>query len=273
MSEAAEIVPGRLYALGGTVPVDERISWLPPGRGGHESLNAYLLLEGDDALLVDTGVAYHRELVLDQLRALLPAGTRLRVFLTRAEADCLTNLDGIMTAFPISQVYAGGVHNPFDFFDEIIDEISRRKIIESYELQVTRKVPGEHITVGDGRELVIVDAPIRLLTTFWAYDAATGVLFTSDAFGHVGLADAGGPRVLGEDSGSEEIELAREWLLTKFDWFQGADTRPIREELAAVFAAYEVTALAPVHGCVLRGRETVRRHVARVDEVLADVGV
>lgn len=268
---AAEIVPGRLYALGGTVPVDGRISWLPPSAKGHESLNAYLLLGDEHAVLVDTGVAHHRDLVLAQLHELLPAGRPLAVFLTRAEADCLTNLDAIVKAFAITEVYAGGVHNPFDFFDEILDQAARDELLQSYALQVVRKEPGERITLGPDRELVILGAPVRLLTTFWAYDTGTGAMFTSDSFGHLQCRDPQA-RVLDEASPGAPPDGLREWLLTKFDWFVGADTAPVRSQLTAIFGAHDTQILAPVHGRVIHGEAIVRAQVERLDQVLADVG-
>lgn len=254
------------------MPIDGRISWLPASATGHESINAYLLREEDHALLVDTGVAYHRELVLAQLHELLPKGSALRVFLTRAEADCLTNLDAIMGEFDLAEVYAGGVLNPFDFFDEILDEVSRDELVRSYDLRVVRKEPGERIEVFRDREVVILSAPIRLLTTFWAFDTGTGTLFTSDSFGHVQLATAQDSRVLDDAEGTAGSDNVEDWLLTKFDWFAGADTGPARRQIDEIFATHAVERLAPVHGRVISGRRAVEQHVEALDQVLAAVG-
>jgi pimeloyl-ACP methyl ester carboxylesterase len=74
-----ELVPGKLYRLGGTVPMDGRLSWVPASWQGpdsllHEALNSDLLIEGDRAMLVDSGVTVHREAIVAQI-----AGARLAV--------------------------------------------------------------------------------------------------------------------------------------------------------------------------------------------------
>ena len=71
------IVPGRLYALGGTVALDGRISWFPPDATGSAPTSCYLLLDGGSALLIDTGLPVHRDVLIAQLGSLLDPATRL----------------------------------------------------------------------------------------------------------------------------------------------------------------------------------------------------
>src|SRR3954471_23112050 len=92
---AIEIVPDRLYALGGLVELDGRISW-GPNDGSLQPINAYLLLSGDAPTLIDTGLAVHRSAFAEQLRGLLPANSHLNVFLTRSEHDCCGNVGLVM---------------------------------------------------------------------------------------------------------------------------------------------------------------------------------
>ena len=54
------LVPGKLYRLGGIVPIDGRLSWRRAGLTGYEPISAFLLLEDDNALIIGTGVRLHR---------------------------------------------------------------------------------------------------------------------------------------------------------------------------------------------------------------------
>lgn len=269
-----ELVPGRLYRLGGTVPMDGRLSWVPadwqgPASGRSEALNTYLLIEGDRATLVDSGVTVHREQIIDQLESLL-AGRGLEIFLTRFEPDCLVNLPAIVRRFGVREVHGGGVSNPFDFFDDLS---TAEQLRADAGVTLHRRLPGDAVEIGTGRHLDLVATTIRLLTTFWAYDNVTKTLFTSDAFGHVAVPEANG-RVLVDDSDDPTtFEMVRDHLFTKFDWLLGAETAPLREDLAKIFQKYDVERIAPTHGGMIVGKETVARHVAWVDRALAEVVV
>jgi glyoxylase-like metal-dependent hydrolase (beta-lactamase superfamily II) len=59
---ADEIVPGRIYRLGGFIELDGRISWAPEMPGRFTPNNCYTVMEADRVYLVDTGVAAHREI-------------------------------------------------------------------------------------------------------------------------------------------------------------------------------------------------------------------
>ena len=85
---AAELVPGRVFALGGLVEIDERLSWAGRSASGLTPVNCYLIRAEQGSVLVDTGVGAHAGQVVGQLLSLLPEGSRLSVVLTRTEMDC-----------------------------------------------------------------------------------------------------------------------------------------------------------------------------------------
>src|SRR5262245_9203282 len=74
-----------LVRLGSYVELDGRVSWAPYSPGRVQPLNCYLLRKDGRAVLIDTGVAAHREIVLEQLWDRLPQDETLSVFLTRPE--------------------------------------------------------------------------------------------------------------------------------------------------------------------------------------------
>jgi hypothetical protein len=61
---------------------------------------------------------------------------------------------------------------------------------------------------------------------------------------------------------------ARPRIVCRFWWLPGARTQTLRRGIAEVFAKYEVEAIAPSFGCVIRVRDAVERHVRVMDELL-----
>jgi glyoxylase-like metal-dependent hydrolase (beta-lactamase superfamily II) len=260
-----ELVPERLYRLGSTVEADRRVSWLPPGRDGYEAMNVYLLLEDGRGLMIDTGVAVHGRTIVRQVGELLPPGAPLSVFMTRLELDCLSNLGRLAEAFGVQACYAGGRSNPFDFFDDI-----ESSTIVSQMVKLNRVVAGEEVTVSGPRGVRLVATKLRLLSTNWGYDEATGTLFTSDSFSYLGLREPGErPLANGELPTADEVY---EHMTTKFGFLPAADTTDIRAAVRDVFERHEVTTIAPGHGRIIRGADAVREHVELVDEALSMCG-
>jgi flavorubredoxin len=261
---AVEVVPGKLYGLGGIIELDERVSWVPPGTRGYEPLLSYLLLEGDQALLVDTGTGCHRDVILAQLRDLLPADAELTIALTRAEFDNALNLQEIVKAYPGTRVM--GQSRVFTSF-----------LATDPAYQVDARVdqpavPGEPIELSPTRQLRVFYAPVRVNATVWFHDVQTGVLFSSDSFGHVHLAQADESVIVDAARDRTTEADVRRHLLTKFDWLAEADISETLAALEALFQEIEVAAIAPNRGCILMGPELVKRHLELLAGVLRGIG-
>ena len=260
---AVEIVTDKLYALGGLVPLDGRISWFAPSATGYAPNWSYLLLEGDDALLIDSGLPAHREAILAQLDGLLTPEAALSILHTRiAEYDSVGNTAAICEAFRVERLLA---HFPsgllMDFESSGGETPSAEEVVPS---------AGDPVTVSGngGRAVVLVGAPLRLLLTFWAYDGETKTLFTSDSFGHVALADPSDPPFVTEADDATEPSDVRRHLYAKFDWLLGAERTALADELAAIFESHDIDTIAPMHGRVLKGRQVVDRHHDLVQQAL-----
>ena len=256
-----EIVPDRLYVLGANIPVAGNVSWVDRTHRGHQRVNCYLL-RGDSRLtLIDTGVAALREAVLDQLTSLVPPGTPLSVFLTRSEFECTGNLNAIVDTFNVTSIHTGGGTNPFDAFD-VVTSFDRNNEPSREILQ-----RGDDVMIGDG--LTVLTPVIRLLRTFWGYEASTKTLFTSDLFSHTVSAGEDGPAVIDSvGTVADGADLMRRNVYAKFPWLARARTATLRRGLAELFESREVEILAPTHGCVLKGRDVVREHVQFIDRLL-----
>lgn len=263
MSEA-EIRPhpfplagGRVWALGGSIELDGRISWVPAEARGSLPVSCYLLGEGDRHVLVDSGIALHEEAVLAQLAGLVPPGSPLSVFLTRAEFDAFGNVGPIAEAYRVDSLYTGGVSNPFDAFDFV--GLAGRG--PGAKIEIARQPPGFGIDLGPGRRLEVLAPALRILATYWVFDTATGILFTSDAFGHHR-----------PEQPADLHGAVREHLLAKFGWLRGADVEKIVASLDGIFGGRSIEVIAPGHGHPIVGSAEVQRHYRAMRSAIASLG-
>jgi hypothetical protein len=256
---AVEIVPGRLFALGGVVPLDGRVSWVAADATGHLPINCYLLLGSASALLIDTGACAHRAQVIDQLRSVLPAGSPLSVVLTRTELDCALNLPAIESEFLVNRVICTG--------GTFTIPRSSRVPVERLPLE-----PGTTTTleVAPGID-VLLHAPLyRLLPTIWVHDLAAHSLFTSDAFGHLRHIEA--DRLpAGDGDELPGIDAIRSDVLAKFDWIAHTNPDPIASDIRAVFVDGTIDVIAPTFGRVISGSRLVTGVVERLVSVITEL--
>ncbi len=56
-----EQLADNIYVLSDLEPADASRSWLPQDAAGYEPFNKFVFLEGDRALLIETGAAKHSE--------------------------------------------------------------------------------------------------------------------------------------------------------------------------------------------------------------------
>jgi flavorubredoxin len=255
----------KLVVLGGIIPLDGRVSWVPEGATGFQPSNAYLLSEGSSRLLVDSGLAVHSQEILDDLAQLIGEGGGVSMFFTRSEMDCVSNLEPIAARFDIERLFTGGVINPFDAFEDLsrLALRGRRHQIDAQRTQEGDSVArAAEIEIAPGRVLEVESPLLRLLPTFWGWDQETGTLFTSDTFTHGVMERPDGARII--DSTVEDdttVEQVAGHLYAKYEWIPRSTCGPLREWLQEKFDALDPEIIAPSRGCVLKGREVVRRHL------------
>lgn len=272
IESAVELAAGRLYALGQVEPLDGRLTWVPRDERGYQPFNAYLLLEGRSALLVDPGVPKHAATVIRQLKELLPKDATLDVFMTRSELDCGASIRAISQAVPVGTLYGGGAPaNPFAGLGWLTYAMNDDP--DDYDMRppygLSRCPVGQSLELGPDRRLEVVQAPIKVLAAYWAYDSATRTLFTSDVFGHGVLREAGEPRVA-RTAGSRD-DIARH-LFTKFDWLLQADATATLGMLDDTFSQRPVEAIAPDRGAVISGADAVREAYETVRDLIVTRG-
>jgi flavorubredoxin len=271
-TKAVELVPNRLFRIGAMMPLDGRISWVPPALRGFQPANCYVILDGKNATLIDTGPALYEDEIVGQLKDVLPKDAHLTVFVTRLEPEGLGNIGPIQARIGIDRIITGGIPNMFDSWNEIpgfVEMWNNRSDWLGDRTFMDRVATGESIPMGGSDRLLVLPAPLRILATFWVYDRETRALFTTDVFGHTSVKSPGESPVrssLAEDDTT--YESAKEQVLAKFPWVAYANNEPIDDKLTQLFAERKIEIIAPMHGAVLRGEALVNKHLDILHRVL-----
>ncbi|MDX6624087.1 MAG: hypothetical protein QOE75_2019 [Solirubrobacterales bacterium] len=269
MADPALALHETVRALSHPYAVDGRVSWHPPDVRGFAPANCYLVAEGHDALLIDTGLTIHREAVAGQLERLLGDDDCLALLVLRqGEFDSVGNLVPLVDRFGVTDLYGQ--------FDDVIGWADFHPGAVAGQGALRGPKPRSHV-VGRRDTLELGGVPrlhahrpaLRLLNTFWLYDEASRCLFTSDSFGHCTRSAEAGPWIVTAEDDPADYETVRSHLLaTRYWWIPQADVGEIRRDLASVFEAWPVETICPAWGCVLQGSEVVSRHYQLVDDVL-----
>jgi hypothetical protein len=274
----------RLYGLAHPFELDGRpVSTHPRGTQGYGQFNCYLVIEGDEALLIDTGMPAHEELVLSQLDHLLDPTTTLSLIALRgSDFASVSNSRAIAERFNIGDVMISSripteeVPGWLDFGGSWRDPTGGGALAKSGRRSLVGKreiIVKEETGSASGRVLEILRPKLMFIPTQWLYDVATRTLFTSDMFTYVWRAGDTGPWVVDDEEDIPPVEHVGDYLIgTRFWWLAGADTAPIREDLAAIWKDREIDCLGPAFGCVLRGKSVVERHLALLDQALVELG-
>lgn len=260
----AEVVPGRLYRLGGFIPLDGRISWAPTIPGCYTPHSNFIIFEQDRAYLIDTGVAAQRATVQRQIKGLVPPEMPITAFLTRGEFTCAGNLAALCIDPGIDELVSAA-RNPFAGSDEISRELEDS-------VRRTQTERGAVSALGSSKELLVIPPLIRLLSAFWVYDKVSKTMFTADLFGHIHVASLTDVPIA--DSVADDTttyEQVREHTLCRYHWLPIAETEALVSWIKKVFDTFEVDNIASTSGCVIKGRPMVEKHFGLMVELLERV--
>jgi hypothetical protein len=272
MGPITTIDPGRLYALQNLFALDGRVSSYPANARGYTVSNCYLIKEGKDAVLLDSGYVAHARSLIAQIGSILEPDATLSVYPLRInEYMSVCNVETLAAHFNVIQCYSG---NPdaalwvdFGGHSDAAPDGTRK----SYSLKTTLVARKQTLYAGPDQTRAIdaFQAPIRLIGTRWIYDGATRTLFTSDSFSHEWSQSPDGPWETSADDNTTTAAHMRSFLLnTRYWWLEGGDTESLRRKVRDVFDRYDIENIAPGYGRVLRGRELVERQFGMFDEVL-----
>lgn len=269
MGPIEELDPGRLYALQNVIVLDGRVSAYPADARGYTVSNCYLIKQGNDAVLLDSGFSAHAASLIAQIGSVLEEDATLSVYPLRInEYMSVCNVEAIAASFNVIQCYSG---NPDAALWVDFGGRSDAAVQKPYSLKTTLVARKQTLHVGRDKSRAIdaFQAPIRLIGTRWIYDGATRTLFTSDSFSHEWSSSPDGPWTTTiEDNATTPAHLRSFLLNTRYWWLEGGDTETLRAKIGAVFDKYDIETIAPGYGRILRGRDLVEKQFAMFDEVL-----
>lgn len=260
------LVADRLYRVGCVVPA-ERLSWLPSDRpGAFEPMNAYLLTDDAHCVFVEPGAPILLPALQQAIDALTP-DRRVWVNFTRNEADCIGNMGYVFGSCPQPTLLFGGaggilewINDPAVSILEVRDFLGRIPIVEARN--------GTQRDIG-ALQLRWMDAGFKqMLMTQWTYEASTGCLFTSDAMGYRHLEHAEASPVIETTRDLPSVDSVAAEIASRMNWLRESDYPQVIARFEQIFRDHDVRIIAPVHGCVLRGRDVVAAHVRLVSKAL-----
>src|SRR5450631_1112634 len=269
----ASLADDRLYALQNPFALDGRVSSYPASARGFSVANSYLLTQSDAAMLIDTGFGKDEPAIRSQIEQLIAPGLPLSMFPLRLnEFMSINNVESFAAHFNIDQCYTSNPDAALWFDFGAVP--NGRSILDA--MKVTAVTRADTIELGKaGRAIDVMQAPIRLIATRWLYDRATRTLFSSDMFTHVWRDREAGPWIVQEtdnNSADNDFTSARDirsfMLNTRYWWLEGVSTDTMRRGIGDIFDKHDIETIAPGYGCILRGRDVVRRHYQMLDDFL-----
>lgn len=265
-ANVTELCPGHVYAVTGYVPASMRVTWMTPGLEGVLGVSCYVVRDGSQALLIDTGLAVHREDITAGLEAVLAGASARAMIMTRREPDSIINLPWLVRRFGVDPVYCGGALNPVDFFERVDKRNAEAQIHAIAKASVTWVPPGRSIKVGN-LAVDVLRTRLSVLPKIHIVERVTGTLFASDSWGSLAQPKEGPIAVV---RGSDP-RLAREpiahYLGHKFDWLLGIDTGSVANDIAAL-AAETPDRICPAYGAVIEGSDLVHSTILETAEAI-----
>ncbi|MFT4011814.1 MAG: hypothetical protein QM682_00165 [Paracoccus sp. (in: a-proteobacteria)] len=270
-SQVIRIGDGALNVIANPIKLDGRSSSHPLDVRGWTTMNTFLLIEGDHALVYSTGFTAHRASLMRRLRELV-GDRKVSMAIPRVEWASMCNARAIADTFEIDAIYQRVEAPPELFLDFHADSVGPSRGLTTGRLVPMVNTLKMAVHPDRPRALEFLVPELRLLPSNWGYDPATKTLFTGDTFSWVWQDSVAGPWFLdsAKDDPTTLERVIHQLTHGRYWWLPGAETGPIREALDETFAKFDIAFIAPDHGPVLAG-EAVARHIALLDQCLAEV--
>lgn len=252
-----------MLRLGTSAATDGTLSWVPREEHRRLPLNSYLLRSGANALVVDTAPAIAHPALADQI-ADLAAGRHLHVVVTRNDPEAMGGVGHLVPRHRVRTFFYYGGGSILEWVWDARDGPGARG-----DLFDAVPVASPPVIKLDGLgPIFVMRPPLAVLNTVWLFHEASGILFTSDAFGYLRSSDAGSNPVV-DDVADIDADRARAFVAARFDWVNRINNTRLVDELRELLDPLDIGALAPSHGVVVVGREAVRRYLDVVMTALA----
>lgn len=221
-----------------TVSVTPTVEWVSQcydHEAKHEHVSLYLLREGDEVILVDSGSFYHRGEITNAITDATDGDGPDAIILSHSDYPHAANV------------------SPLGGDTKEVELIASSGSPGQQGLPDARKCEiGGQLNV-KGRTFSFIDPPLadRSHTT-WIYDHSDGVLFTADGFGN--YHPSGQCRSLSGDFPSMiPLEDIYEYHRDNLVWLRYVAPEKVERTLDGIFDEFEVNAIAPIHGNPIEG--------------------
>lgn len=218
-----------------SVQLSNGVHWINPcyeENSQHEHVSVYLLEGAEGNVLIDSGSYYHRDELVEEIAAIVGAGSVGALVLSHTDYPHAANVYRFQDEWGPFEIVA---NTPFPEFHGLPEGTYRRSDF------------GKEMDIG-GRTVSFLEPPLAdRVRTVWIYDHPTSTLFTADGLGHYH-----GPATcdLTSDamSGSIEFEHINEYHAENIPWFRYADPDKLRSLLQSILGQYDIEYVAPAHG-------------------------
>ncbi|WP_435063692.1 MBL fold metallo-hydrolase [Halobaculum sp. EA56] len=240
-----------------TVELTDDVHWINEcftlENGKHEHTAVYLIRHGDRYVLVDSGSFYHRDAITEQIEAATAGEGPDAIVLSHSDYPHSGNIPAFRERWDDVEVVAS----------------SGAPEAQGLPPTATKCEIGGRLEVA-GRPFSFIDPPLadRSHTT-WIYDEVAEVLFTADGFGNhhtPGECDL----TSGEIDGGIAYDDVKAFNEDTLVWLRYVDPGKLRAALEAIFEAYPVSYVAPIHGNPIEGSD-VDGYVDRLVEAASDI--
>lgn len=262
-----ELDAGKVFALQNSLPLDGNVSAYPKSARGFSVSNCYILKEADSAFILDTGFAAHERRILSQIELITGLDAAISIFPMRInEFMSVGNAMAINNKFNVRECYSPQPDVTYWLEFETVDPNSR---IEEIPTILLRGPQDYFVDQAKKRRISAFSAPLRLINTTWIFDHDSKILFTSDMFTHNWRDQAEGEWIIADDAANTTIEFVQSFLLnTRYWWLEGAKTDQLRKGVSDVIGKYDIEAIAPAYGSIIRGKEAVHHQFDILDKTL-----
>ncbi len=216
-----------------TVKLIGDVEWINecyPTQSLHEHVSVYLVRQGSQSIIIDSGSYYHRESIRNRITAATNRQGIGAIILSHADYPHAGNVNAFRKEWgDIEIVASSGVPEL-----QGLPYARRSKIGASLEVL--------------GRKFSFIDPPLADRShTSWIFDHASGVLFTADGMGN--YHKPGQCAFTYRDfPGGIPQESIYDFHRTALVWLRYVDPHKLRAKLESIYSQFDITYIAPVHG-------------------------
>lgn len=216
----------------------------------HMHLSTYLIEGAEGNVLVDTGANLHREAITEAATALTDGEGIDTIVLTHSTLEHTANAGDFQNRWPGVEVISSTA----------VPEVMGTPTAAEWKLGQTVDVAGEEVSF---LRPLLTDN----LFTVWMHHPASGVLFTSEAFGryHTAGTCAASPLRVGDDP--EAFANVFKYCADRLEFLKFVERERLSGAVADTLADREVDLLAPAHGNPLPA-DDLDAYWAVVDDVI-----